>query len=120
MISTVEVKVGKTVHKLKLSVRAQYRLEEATDRPIGDLMMDLHTGKGGVRLVSQCLAEALDDGAGGTLDDALALLEACGGAQRFSPHLSDVLNAAFPVPEEVQGDKDPEADDASEGNQSAA
>jgi hypothetical protein len=120
MISTVEVKVGKAVHKLKLSVRAQYRLEEATGQPIGELLVKLHTGDGGVRLVAQCLAETLNDGAGAPLDDAFDLLEEMGGAPNFTPHLSKVLNAAFPAPADAKGDEEAEGGEETAGNQSAA
>lgn len=106
MISTHSVKVGKKTHKLKASMRAQVRLEEETGKPIGEILNQLLSGAGGVKLVSRAWAAFLDDGAGVDLEDALDLLDALGGANAAGEHLAKALENAFPFLREDEADGD--------------
>ncbi|WP_323783453.1 hypothetical protein [Leisingera sp.] len=112
MISTHSVKAGRKTHKLKASMRAQVRLEEETGQPIGEILNQLLSGSGGVKLVSQAWAAFLDDGAGVELDDALDLLDALGGANSAGEHLAKTLQNAFPF----LRDEEPEGNEPGEGD----
>lgn len=96
MISTVAVKVGKKTHKLKVSTRAQLRLEEEQGRPIGDILEDLISGAGGVKLIIAAWAAFLEDGKGVEADAAMDVLDALGGANVAGAHLGQALQKAFP------------------------
>ena len=109
MISTVSVRAGKRAHKLKLSTRAQVRLEAEEGKPIGEIVQRLITGAGGVTLVASAWAAVLEDGAGVEREEAMAVLDALGGANAAAGHLAEVLAKAFPAlaaPAEGDGDRD--------------
>lgn len=109
MISSVPVKVGKKSHKLKVSIRAQVRLEKEHGKPIGDVLDQLISGAGGVTLISSAWAACLNDGAGVELEEAMDVLDHIGGANAASPYLSEALQNAFPF---LQGDDKPSEEEA--------
>ena len=120
MISTVSVRAGKRAHKLKLSTRAQVRLEAEEGKPIGEIVQRLITGAGGVTLVASAWAAVLEDGAGVEREEAMAVLDALGGANAAAGHLAEVLAKAFPAladPEE--GDAEGDGEEEAEGDASA-
>lgn len=113
MISTVSVKVGKKTHKLKVSTRAQVRLEDEQGKPIGDILDQLISGAGGVRLIIAAWAAFLDDGKGVETEAAMDVLDDLGGANVAAPHLGEALRAAFPF---LKPDDDDDDDDAPGGD----
>lgn len=112
MISTVAVKLGKKTHKLKVSIRAQVRLEKEHGKQIGDILQDLFGGAGGVTLVASVWAACLADGAGVELEEAMDILTDLGGANAGSPYLTEALQCAFPFLQ-------PGEDEAGEGDEPA-
>lgn len=96
VISTVTVKAGKKTHKLKVSTRAQVRLEEEQGQPIGEILDQLITGAGGVKLVTAAWAAFLEDGTGVDEEVAMDVLDDLGGANVASPYLGEALQKAFP------------------------
>lgn len=117
MISTVSVKVGTKTHKLKVSTRAQVRLEEDQGKPIGDILDQLITGAGGVKLIIAAWAAFLEDGAGVEVEEAMDVLDALGGANAAAPHLGTALQKAFPF---LKADDDTDAGEDDAGNAESA
>ncbi|WP_109468889.1 hypothetical protein [Albibacillus kandeliae] len=110
MISTVSVKVGKKTHKLKVSTRAQVRLEEEQGKPIGEILDQLISGAGGVKLVSAAWAACLNDGAGVEVEEAMDVLDQLGGANAAAIYLADAMRKAFPVLDAAAGAAETEGD----------
>lgn len=117
MISTVTVKLGKKAHKLKVSIRAQVRLEKELGKEIGVILEELFRGDGGVTLVTAVWAACLNDGAGVELDEAMDVLDGLGGANAGSPYLTEALHAAFPF---LKPGEDSAPDEDTAGNAEAA
>ncbi|MFP3386049.1 hypothetical protein, partial [Tritonibacter sp. SIMBA_163] len=59
---------------------------------------DLIQGKGGVRLLVSALSAGLDNGAGVAREEAIALVDAAGGARQVVPFVGDAIAKAFPPP----------------------
>ncbi|MBT3142916.1 hypothetical protein KL867_17745 [Ruegeria litorea] len=118
MISTVSWKVGKKTRKLKLSTRAQLRLEEEFDgQPVDQILQAFVAGSKGVKLLVAMVKACSNDGAGLDGDDdgeseAIELIDAAGGPQLVVAKLSEVVAAAFPQP-------DPAKDGEEAGNDAA-
>ncbi|MDK3017626.1 hypothetical protein [Pseudodonghicola flavimaris] len=110
MISTVTVKLGKKTHKLKVSIRAQVRLEKDLGKEMGDILEQLFRGEGGVSLVVQVWAACLNDGAGVELEEAMDVLDAIGGANAGSSYMTEALQSAFPFlnPDETAAEDEAE------------
>ncbi|WP_181892959.1 hypothetical protein [Falsiruegeria mediterranea] len=127
MIGSVPLKLGsKKTHKLKLSTRAQYRLEQEFDgQPIDKVLQAFLDGSKGVGMVLAMIKACANDGAGfhdpskadddgpSAEDQALELVESAGGPSAVVPVLSKAVAAAFP-----QSDTPDEGGD--EGNGTAS
>lgn len=113
MINHVKIKVGREIHKLKFSTAALMRMEEENDgKPFDALVDHLISGKGGASFVVAVLAAVMNEGAGGTREEAADLADAVGGVRRVLMHLGEAMAVAFPA--EADPDADPEG--GTEGN----
>lgn len=118
MISSVPMKVGKKTHKLKVSIKAQMRLEKEHGKPMGDLLEVLISGAGGVCMVVSAMAAFLDDGKGVDEDAAADVVEALGGSGAVTQYMAEALQVAFPFlkPGEGGEDGDASAEEPEAGN----
>lgn len=99
MIAAATLKQGKSTHKLRFTTGALMRFEEDNDGTAFDVLLDdLIQGKGGVRLLVSALAAGLEDGAGVSREEAIALVDAAGGARQVVPFVGDAIAKAFPPP----------------------
>lgn len=99
MIAAATLKQGKSTHKLRFTTGALMRFEEDNNGTAFDVLLDdLIQGKGGVRLLVSALAAGLEDGAGVSREEAIALVDAAGGARQVVPFVGDAIAKAFPPP----------------------
>ncbi|TNJ39254.1 GTA-gp10 family protein [Phaeobacter sp. B1627] len=104
MIPAATLKLGKVTHKLRLTTAALMRFEEDNEGQPFDVLLDrLIQGQGGIRLLVSALAAGLEDGQGVSKDEAMAMVDAAGGARRVVPFVAEAIGKAFPAPNTGQG-----------------
>ena len=99
MIPAATLKVGKTTHKLRLTTGALMRFEEDNGgQPFDGLLDRLIQGTGGIKPIVSVLSAGLDDGKGVSKDEAIAMMDAAGGARKVVPFIAEAIGKAFPPP----------------------
>lgn len=104
MIPAAILKLGKTTYKLRLTTGALLRFEDDNGgKPFDGLLDDLIKGTGGIRPIVSVLSAGLDDGNGVSKEDAIAMMDAAGGAQKVVPFIAEAIGKAFPAPKTKDG-----------------
>mgnify|MGYP000930929447 CR=1 FL=1 len=110
MIPAATLNVGDSTHKLRLTTGALMRFEEDNDGQTFDGLLDkLIQGSGGIRLLVSALAAGLGDGKGIPKEEAMAVIDAAGGARQVVPFIAEAIAKAFPAPEAKTAKVDGEA-----------
>ena len=104
MLQSVTFTAGETTQELRLTTGALMRFEEDNGGAPFDALLDkLIQGKGGIRLLVSALAAGLNNGAGASKEEAIAAVDAVGGARLMVPFVAEAIAKAFPAPKKGEG-----------------